>query len=407
MNILLGISGSIAAYKSAELARLLKACDFGVRIVMTKSAMNFVSPMTFQGLTGEPVYFEQFPEQNWMPHIELAKWAEMILIAPASANLIARLAHGLADDLLTSLCLAAQVPIAITPAMNQGMWHHPATRQNLEQLSHRHVLIWGPEVGSQACGDVGLGRMLEPQALLEAIRQHRHSMTSSTSTAGCLKEVRVLITAGATQEPLDPVRYLTNRSSGKMGYALAASAAAQGAMVTLVSGVTHCRFPDGLKNIQKVITADEMFEAVSAEWDAIDIFIGAAAVCDFKIARYSERKIKKSEGRTETLEFVKNRDILATVSEKRPEIYCVGFAAETHDVITETRKKLERKRLDMIIANQVGLSDQGFNSDQNRVTVLTESSEEVLPLQPKVQLADRLVEIISEHYNHIDGFRQN
>ena len=394
-RVLLGISGGIAAYKSAYLARLLKKAGADVRVVMTRGAEAFIAPLTFQALTGHAVRDSLLDPsaEAGMGHIELARWAEIIVIAPATANLMASLAHGHADDLLTTLCLASHARLFLAPAMNQGMWSHPATQDNLERLQHYGWHIVGPAAGEQACGDVGEGRMLEPDAILEALN-HVYLRDNTPKQATGL---RITVTAGPTREPLDPVRYLTNRSSGKMGFALAEAAHAMGASVTLITGPVNLPTPHGVKRID-VSTADEMLLAAqSSVQSGCDVFIASAAVADYKAASYAEHKLKKQSGEeTLTLTLVKNPDIVATVAAlplpKRPTV--VGFAAETQDVKHYALDKLARKKLDMIVANRVGVSE-GFDSDDNAATLYwqTDGGTDALelPLQSKVSLAQALL----------------
>ncbi|WP_414500735.1 bifunctional phosphopantothenoylcysteine decarboxylase/phosphopantothenate--cysteine ligase CoaBC [Zymobacter sp. IVIA_12111.31 C1] len=392
-RVLLGISGGIAAYKSAYLARLLKKAGADVRVVMTRGAEAFIAPLTFQALTGHAVRDSLLDPsaEAGMGHIELARWADVIVIAPATANLMASLAHGHADDLLTTLCLASHARLFIAPAMNQGMWSHPATQANLERLQQYGWHIVGPDAGEQACGDVGQGRMLEPEAILEALHQAYQRDTTPKPASG----LRITVTAGPTREPLDPVRYLTNRSSGKMGFALAEAAQALGASVTLISGPVTLDTPHGVRRVD-VTTADDMLAAAQQSVkEGCDLFISSAAVADYKAASYAEHKLKKQKGEeTLTLTLVKNPDIVATIAagERRPTV--VGFAAETQDVEHYALDKLTRKKLDMIVANQVG-ANEGFDSDDNAVTLYWQTEGGVqaheLPLQSKVSLAHALL----------------
>ncbi|MDN3521323.1 bifunctional phosphopantothenoylcysteine decarboxylase/phosphopantothenate--cysteine ligase CoaBC [Halomonas ramblicola] len=362
-RLLLGISAGIAAYKSAQLARLLKQAGAEVRVVMTEGAQAFIAPLTLQALTGEAVRTSLLdPEaEAGMGHIELARWADIILIAPGTADLMARLAGGLADDLLTTLCLASEADKVMAPAMNQAMWRHPATRRNAARLAEDGWTLLGPDSGDQACGDVGPGRMLEPEAILAAL--------PGTSTAGGLT---VTITAGPTREPLDPVRYLSNHSSGKMGYALAEAAAALGARVRLISGPVTLPCPAGVERTE-VETALEMHEAALRLAGESELFIGCAAVADYRAENAAAHKIKKVEGEDGlTLRLVKNPDIIAEVAAlpeaRRPLV--VGFAAETRDLETYARDKLTRKGLDMIVANDVSRAGLGFGSDDNAALLL-------------------------------------
>ena len=391
-KVLLGISAGIAAYKSAMLARLLKQAGCEVRVVMTEGAQAFITPLTLQALTGEPVRTSLLdPEaEAGMGHIELARWADTILIAPATADLMARLAAGMADDLLTTLCLASQSRKVMAPAMNQAMWAHPATQRNAARLAEDGWRLLGPASGDQACGDVGPGRMLEPEEILAALLEP----PKAPEAAG----LAVTITAGPTREPLDPVRYLSNHSSGKMGYALAEAAAALGARVTLISGPVSLPCPAGVARIE-VETALEMHEAAQRLAPESDLFIGCAAVADYRAESAAEHKIKKVEGEEElVLRLVKNPDIIAGVAalpaESRPLV--VGFAAETRDVERYARDKLARKGLDMIVANDVSREGLGFGSDHNAALLLWrggdgEVDQETLDPQPKGEMAAAVV----------------
>ena len=391
-KVLLGISAGIAAYKSAMLARLLKQAGCEVRVVMTEGAQAFITPLTLQALTGEPVRTSLLdPEaEAGMGHIELARWADTILIAPATADLMARLAAGMADDLLTTLCLASQSRKVMAPAMNQAMWAHPATQRNAARLAEDGWRLLGPASGDQACGDVGPGRMLEPEEILAALLEP----PKAPEAAG----LAVTITAGPTREPLDPVRYLSNHSSGKMGYALAEAAAALGARVTLISGPVSLPCPAGVARIE-VETALEMHEAAQRLAPESDLFIGCAAVADYRAESAAEHKIKKVEGEEGlVLRLVKNPDIIAGVAalpaESRPLV--VGFAAETRDVERYARDKLARKGLDMIVANDVSREGLGFGSDHNAALLLWrggdgEVDQETLDPQPKGEMATAVI----------------
>ena len=388
-RILLGISGGIAAYKSAELVRRLRERGAEVRVVMTESARAFITPLTMQAVSGNGVpdgMLEPATELG-MNHIEFAKWADLILLAPATANLIARLAVGMADELLTTLCLASPAPVAVAPAMNQQMYLHPATQANLQTLQARGTLIWGPASGSQACGDVGPGRMLDPNDLVTLCCQH---------FAPAKRDLKVMITAGPTREALDPVRYISNHSSGKMGFALAAAAAEQGAEVTLIAGPVNLPTPAGVTRID-VESALQMQAAVQQLVAGQQIFIGCAAVADYRPEVIAEQKIKKS-GDAVTVTLVKNPDIIAEVAALPNPPFVVGFAAETRDVEHYAMDKLQRKRLDMIAANDVAREGQGFNSDNNAVTLFWQDGREELPLSSKRELAQRLVSIVFDKY---------
>ncbi|MEW5249449.1 bifunctional phosphopantothenoylcysteine decarboxylase/phosphopantothenate--cysteine ligase CoaBC [Microbulbifer discodermiae] len=390
-RIVLGISGGIAAYKSADLVRRLRERGADVRVVMTRGAQEFIRPLTFQALSGNPVHSDLLDPaaEAAMGHIELARWAGLILIAPASAQLLGKLAAGLADDLLTTLCLASQAPLAVAPAMNQVMWHHDATTANVDRLRSRATHIWGPAAGSQACGEIGPGRMLEPDELVRRVERlfgNRQLLASR----------RVVVTAGPTREALDPVRYISNRSSGKMGFALAAAAQRAGAEVTLIAGPVALATPTGVKRID-VTNALEMRDAAEEAADACDIFIAAAAVADFRPAQVAEQKIKKSDSRDEDrLTLVKNPDIVAAIAARRKlRPFTVGFAAETEKLLEHARGKLQRKGLDLIVANDVSAADGGFDSDRNSVTVIDANGCETLPSALKTELADRLITVIA------------
>lgn len=393
-RLLLGVSAGIAAYKSALIVRLLKQAGCEVRVVMTEGAQAFITPLTLQALSGEPVRTSLLdPEaEAGMGHIELARWADAILIAPATADVMARLVHGMADDLLTTLCLASDAPKLMAPAMNQAMWRHPATQRNATQLVTDGWQLIGPAAGDQACGDVGPGRMSEPEALVETVAGHFQRSALPHNAAP-----HIVITAGPTREALDPVRYLSNHSSGKMGYALAAQAIAQGARVTLISGPVGLPTPYGAERIN-VETAAQMHQEALRLAPQADLFIGCAAVADYRAANAAEHKLKKTEGsNTLTLTLVKNPDIIADVSalpaSERPLV--VGFAAETQNLAHYAADKLSRKGLDMIVANDVGQQGQGFGSDDNAALLLwrTPSGTEQLsaPHQTKMQLATLII----------------
>ncbi|WP_163558130.1 bifunctional phosphopantothenoylcysteine decarboxylase/phosphopantothenate--cysteine ligase CoaBC [Halomonas sp. NO4] len=402
-RILLGISAGIAAYKSAQLARLLTQAGAEVRVVMTEGAQAFIAPLTLQALTGEAVRTSLLdPEaEAGMGHIELARWADTILIAPATADLMARLAMGLADDLLTTLCLASDADKVMAPAMNQAMWRHPATRRNAAQLADDGWRLLGPASGDQACGDVGPGRMLEPEAILEALLAPAPGVAIPPTDGdgdgdGDAAGLHLVITAGPTREPLDPVRYLSNHSSGKMGYALAAAAAALGARVTLISGPVALATPEGVERLD-VETASEMHAAAQRLASECDLFIGCAAVADYRAESPADHKIKKREGEESlTLRLVKNPDIIAEVAARADRPFVVGFAAETRDLEAYARDKLARKGLDMIVANDVSQAGLGFGADDNAALLLWRDGEgesgEALPPQPKAALARAVIE---------------
>jgi phosphopantothenoylcysteine decarboxylase/phosphopantothenate--cysteine ligase len=387
LRILLGVTGGIAAYKSADLVRRLREAGIEVRVVMTQAATAFVAPLTFQALSGNPVRTELLDEdaEAGMGHIELARWADQVLIAPATADFIARLAHGLADDLLTTLCLATTAPISLAPAMNQRMWENAATQANCALLGERGIRMLGPDSGSQACGETGPGRMLEPAELVAAILPRG---------SGSLAGRRVVVTAGPTYEDIDPVRYIGNRSSGRMGFAVAAAAAAAGARVDLVAGPVRLETPVGVSRID-VRSAVEMRDAALRLANGADVFIGVAAVADYAPARPAQQKIKKG-GDQQQLELVANPDIVAEVSAMNPRPLTVGFAAETENLRAHALEKLSRKRLDMIAANPVGRSGSGFDADNNEILLLSHGGDEKhLGEGSKARLARLLVEEIA------------
>ncbi|WP_417763513.1 bifunctional phosphopantothenoylcysteine decarboxylase/phosphopantothenate--cysteine ligase CoaBC [Shewanella sp.] len=393
-KILLGIGGGIAAYKCAELVRRLKDRGAEVRVVMSHSAKEFITPLTMQAVSGYPVASELLDPaaEAGMGHIELGRWADLFVIAPATANIIARMRSGMADELLTTLALASNAPIAICPAMNQQMYLHAATQENIAVLRQRGVHIWGPASGSQACGEVGPGRMLQPDDIVELAAQHFE--------APLLAGKKLLLTAGPTREALDPVRYISNHSSGKMGFAIAAAAAAMGAEVTLVSGPVNLTTPANVTRID-VESAQQMLEAVMQHINGQDIFIGCAAVADYRAATAAEHKLKKtSTEQTLQLTLVQNPDILASVAALDVRPYTVGFAAETQNVAQYAKQKLARKNLDMIAANDVSKQGLGFNSDQNALQVFTKSDCEELPATDKLALAKQLLKLIADKINH-------
>ncbi|MBV2130207.1 bifunctional phosphopantothenoylcysteine decarboxylase/phosphopantothenate--cysteine ligase CoaBC [Arsukibacterium indicum] len=398
-RILLGISGGIAAYKSADLVRRLKERGAQVRVILTGAAQQFITPLTLQAVSGNPVSTSMLDPaaEAAMGHIELAKWADLIVVAPASADIIAKLAHGMASDLLTTCVLASAAPVAVAPAMNQQMYNNIATQTNLATLKKHKFHIYGPGAGEQACGDVGYGRMLEPLELVTLIEQSIERPATATSR---LTGLRFTITAGPTREALDPVRYLSNHSSGKMGFALAAAAAAMGADVTLISGPVQLATPAGVKRTD-VISAQQMHEAALKAAVNSDIFIGCAAVADYRAAEVATSKLKKGSSEQLQLNLIKNPDIIAAVAgltKQRP--FTVGFAAETNDVLSYARKKLTSKKLDMICANDVSQPDAGFNSDQNAVTLLWQGGEQTLALQSKAALAESLITLISKQFSN-------
>lgn len=387
-QILLGVTGGIAAYKSADLVRRLQDAGASVQVVMTPAAQEFITPLTLQALSGNPVHTQLLdPEaEAGMGHIQLARWADLVLIAPASADFMARLTQGMGNDLLTSICLATAAPIALAPAMNQGMWRNQATQTNLDLLIERKIHIFGPADGGQACGDIGPGRMLEPLQLVDA--------AASLFATGSLAGKTLVITAGPTREAIDPVRYLSNHSSGKMGYALAEAAAEAGAKTILISGPTQLKTPPRVQRID-VTSAQQMFDASMAAADSCDVFIAAAAVADYRPAQVAPQKLKKGADESITLTLVKNPDIVASVAAlpKRP--FTVGFAAESENLLDYGRAKLVHKKLDLVIANNISDSRIGFNSDDNAVTVIDEHSNHELNQRSKQQLARELIALIA------------
>ena len=387
-QIVIAVTGGIAAYKTAQLVREVQAEGAQVRVVMTASATSFVAAKTFQALSGNPVAITDngLFDQAGMDHIALARWADLIVIAPASANSIAKLIHGEADELLYSMCLAHEGQVAIAPAMNQQMWSNVATQENLTRLRNRGFLIWGPADGAQACGEVGPGRMLEVAELLQLV--------VSTFENTAFADQHIVITAGPTHEAIDPVRYIGNRSSGKMGFALAEAALAAGARVTLVAGPTEQTCSPRI-HIINVETAAEMHLAVFQQLDDCDLFIACAAVADYRMANIAAEKIKKRSEHL-SLELEPTEDILRDVKQAQPELFCVGFAAETEHTIEYARDKLTRKKLDMIIANQVGSSEQGFSSDYNAVEILTADNQESIARMRKTALAPKILDAIHQ-----------
>ena len=394
MRILLGVTGGIAAYKAAELTRRLRDRGAEVQVVMTAAAREFITPMTFQALSGRPVRTDLWDSaaEAAMGHIELARWPHRIVIAPASADFIARLAHGLADNLLATLCLASEVPITVAPAMNRLMWANAATQANVAVLRSRGVTVLGPAEGDQACGETGPGRMLEPDAIAQAVLGAR----TVNSTPGTLAGRKVVVTAGPTRERIDPVRFITNRSSGKMGFAVAEAARDAGADVVIVSGPVNVTTPAGVRRVD-VESAAQMLQAVQAEIGDTDIFIASAAVSDYRAREVAEHKIKKTSEQL-VLELARTPDILATVAAGAPRPFVVGFAAETQNVERNALSKLENKKLDMIAANQVG-EGLAFDCDDNALTVFWKDGRRELPRAPKCELAAALVEVIAERYD--------
>ncbi|MDH4031784.1 MAG: bifunctional phosphopantothenoylcysteine decarboxylase/phosphopantothenate--cysteine ligase CoaBC [Chromatiales bacterium] len=388
-QIVLGVSGGIAAYKAPDLVRRLRERGAEVQVVLTRGATHFVTPLTFQAVSGRPVRDDLWDEagEAAMGHIELARWADLVLVSPATADLMARLACGMADDLLTTLCLATEAPLVLAPAMNRVMWAQPATRSNAETLVARGATLLGPGEGDQACGEIGAGRMLEPSELADEV------VAALGAASGSLSGRRVVVTAGPTREAIDPVRYVTNRSSGKMGFAVAAAARAAGADVTLIAGPVAQPTPTGVQRID-VESAAQMMEATRSAIRDADIFIAAAAVADYRPARAEDQKIKKTDAHMD-LELERNPDILSTVagSDERP--FVVGFAAETQDVEANAFAKLEAKGLDMIAANLVG-PNAGFDSDHNELAVLWPGGGRCLPKANKRRLAEQLIALVGE-----------
>ena len=394
-RILLGITGGIAAYKAAELTRRFQDHGADVRVIMTRSATEFITPLTMQALSKHPVHLDLLnPDtESVMGHIELARWADLILIAPASANFLARFASGHGDDLLTTVCLAAECPVAIAPAMNQAMWAKTVTQTNRNTLLARGAHILGPDEGLQACGEIGAGRLMAVDDLI--------LRSSELFSTGTLQGKTVVITAGPTREAIDPVRYISNHSSGKQGYALAEAASNAGAEVILVSGPTHLDVPERVHRID-VISAIDMHDAVQNVIDRADIFIGVAAVADYRPKLAANQKIKKDQNGHQSLllEFVENPDIIKAVATRPNRPFTVGFAAETQRLETYARQKLVDKQLDMVVANNVGDTSIGFNADVNAITIVTNHTSQVLPLMSKRALSERLIELIAAQISH-------
>jgi phosphopantothenoylcysteine decarboxylase/phosphopantothenate--cysteine ligase len=388
-RILLGVTGGIAAYKSADLVRRLQDAGADVRVVMTAAAQEFITPLTMQALSGNPVHTTLLdPEaEAGMGHIQLARWADLVLIAPASADFIARVVQGQGDDLLTTICLATASPIAVAPAMNQGMWRNASTQANVALLIERKIQVFGPAAGEQACGDIGPGRMLEPLQLVDA--------AASLFSTGALAGKKVVITAGPTREAIDPVRYISNHSSGKMGYALAQAAADAGAHTVLISGPTQLAAPERVEMVF-VTTADEMLAASLQHAGGCDLFIAAAAVADYRPVEIATQKIKKTAADRMTLELVKNPDIVASIAALDPKPFTIGFAAESENLIVHAQQKLERKKLDLMIANNISTEGIGFNSDDNAVTLIDKNHQQELTQRSKQQLARDLIALIAQ-----------
>ncbi|WP_166114775.1 bifunctional phosphopantothenoylcysteine decarboxylase/phosphopantothenate--cysteine ligase CoaBC [Pseudoalteromonas sp. Z9A5] len=389
-KIVLGISGGIAAYKCAELVRRLKDHGCEVKVVMTESAKHFITPLTMQAVSGETVsdsLLDPSAEAS-MGHIEFAKWADLILVAPATCNIIAKMAAGIADDLLTTLLLATPAKVAVAPAMNQQMYAHPATQANLATLKARNVLIWGPGKGEQACGDIGAGRMLEPNELVE--------LCIAKEQPQLLLGKTITITAGPTREPLDPVRFISNHSSGKMGYALAEAALLLGAKVNLISGPVTIKAPTGV-NLINIESAEQLLNESLTYAPQSDAFIGCAAVADYRAATIATQKMKK-QGDELTLTLTKNPDVIAAIAnleKNRP--YTVGFAAETQNVESYAKGKLKNKNLDMICANDVSQSGLGFNSDQNALTLYWHNEQLELTVSSKTEIALKVIQQLAKH----------
>jgi len=396
-NILLGVTGGIAAYKAPDLVRRLRERGAEVQVVMSRGAQQFITPMTFQAVSGRPVRTDLWDEaaEASMGHIELARWADLVLIAPTTADTLSKLAAGLAGDLLSTVCLATEAPLVLAPAMNRQMWANPATQSNLEILRARGVQILGPGEGDQACGETGAGRMLEPLEIAEAV-------AALAGTDGPLSGVALMITAGPTREPVDPVRFISNRSSGKMGFALAEQAARMGARVMLVSGPVSLVTPPGVQRVD-VETAEQMHQAVHENIAGVDIFVGAAAVSDYRVAQPADHKIKKTAEHL-SLELVRNPDILASVSNlepgKRP--FTVGFAAETENLEDYARGKLSAKSLDLIAANLVG-EGRAFDKDTNALVAYWPEGAEDLGSGSKIELARLLLKLIARRFRHEDA----
>jgi phosphopantothenoylcysteine decarboxylase/phosphopantothenate--cysteine ligase len=390
-RILLGITGGIAAYKSADLARRLRDAGAEVRVVMTQAATGFITPLTMQAVSGHPVQQTLLDEttENGMDHIELARWADLVLVAPASANFLAKLNQGRADDLLSTVCLATDAPLAVAPAMNQQMWLNPATQRNVFGLKQLGIKLFGPGSGDQACGETGPGRMLEPEELVDLV--------AGQFVTGTLQGITVMVTAGPTWEAMDPVRGFTNRSSGKMGYAVAQAAVEAGARVILVSGPTALKAPERVEPVN-VTSAREMHDAVMERVAAVDIFIGVAAVADYRPKAVAEQKIKKGPD-TLMIELERNPDILANVAAITDGPFTVGFAAETENLLEHARDKLQKKHVDMIAANRVDQTELGFDADQNALTLISTSGQIELEPQPKTRLARELIKHIATGFH--------
>ena len=394
-HILLGVTGGIAAYKSAELIRRLQDQGAQVRVVMTRAATEFITPLTLQALSGFPVSLDLLDTEteSVMGHIELARWADLVLVAPASANFMSSLRQGRGDDLLTTLCLAATCSIAVAPAMNQAMWGNIATQENYTALRKNGIIFFGPDAGLQACGEIGEGRLLDVPDIVK--------LTCNVFPSGLLTGKTVMITAGPTREAIDPVRYISNHSSGKQGYALAEAAIEAGAKVILISGPVSLTAPSRATVVQ-VISADDMYAAVMTQIDVCDIFIGVAAVADFKPALTAQQKMKKTDtnatqAQTMTLTFIENPDIISSVAHLSNPPFTVGFAAETENMLEYASDKLNKKRLNLIVANNVADAEIGFNSDNNSATIISQTGTTTLGVMSKRQMAVHVIESIKQH----------
>ena len=390
-HILLCVTGGIAAYKAAEIIRLFKSSGSNVRVLMTKAAQEFITPLTMQALSGNQVHVDLLDTEAEaaMGHIELAKWSDAILIAPCSANSISRLAAGKGDDLMTAVCLAAECKIYFAPAMNQAMWADSRTQKNYQVLKKNNFISIGPNSGEQACGDEGYGRMSEPQEIVSEV--------ATNFSEGLLAGKKILITAGPTREKIDPVRYISNRSSGKMGFSIAEAARDEGGLVSLISGPVSLKTPDEIKRIN-VESADEMFNEVNKVVNNFDFFISTAAVADFKPEKIENQKIKKEKKSNNlSMELIENKDILKSISLKKGDLKVIGFAAETQDVVKNAKKKLNEKKLDLIIANDVSDSSIGFDSDENEVYLITKKIEKKIEKISKKKLSRTIIEFIAKY----------
>ena len=390
-HILLCVTGGIAAYKAAEIIRLFKSSGSNVRVLMTKAAQEFITPLTMQALSGNQVHADLLDTEAEaaMGHIELAKWSDAILIAPCSANSISRLAAGKGDDLMTAVCLAAECKIYFAPAMNQAMWANSRTQKNYQILKKNNFISIGPNSGEQACGDEGYGRMSEPQEIVSEV--------ATNFSEGLLAGKKILITAGPTREKIDPVRYISNRSSGKMGFSIAEAARDEGGLVSLISGPVSLKTPDEIKRIN-VESADEMFNEVNKVVNNFDFFISTAAVADFKPEKIENQKIKKEKKSNNlSMELIENKDILKSISLKKGDLKVIGFAAETQDVVKNAKKKLNEKKLDLIIANDVSDSSIGFDSDENEVYLITKKIEKKIEKISKKKLSRTIIEFIAKY----------